>query len=155
MPATKKIVDAAVPSRTRAPGPIQPRFTASAKKKTMPSTVTTPRATANPCAPKTVAQSISRFGLGGGAGRAGRGGGARETHLRATGRYLFGDLREEPALSRVRELAPELLERRKAADSSCRVKREQRAVTAQLPKQCLDVLRRVVRVRRDPQAPVA
>jgi hypothetical protein len=27
--------DAAVPSRTRAPGPIQPRFTASAKKKTM------------------------------------------------------------------------------------------------------------------------
>ena len=51
-PAAKTPTEAAAPKATRSSGPIQPRFAARTKKKTIPSTVTIPPATASPKAPK-------------------------------------------------------------------------------------------------------
>src|SRR5262245_7037666 len=83
-PAPKTSVEAIAPSETRATGPIQPRFTARTKKKTIPSSVTAPPAQASAFAPKNTDQSISRgsrVGSGGsgfGAGL-GAGGGIRDS----------------------------------------------------------------------------
>jgi hypothetical protein len=56
-PAAKTSADAIAPSSTRSIGPIQPLLAASAKKKTTPSSVTTPPASASPRAPSRSAPS--------------------------------------------------------------------------------------------------
>src|SRR3954454_18283129 len=71
-PARKTTADATAPQRTRASGPIQPLFTARMKKKTTPSSITTPPAQASAFAPRSSAKSISRRGRGGLGGLGGR-----------------------------------------------------------------------------------
>src|SRR5512132_559715 len=86
-PAEKRSADAIAPRLTRATGPIQPRFTASTKKKTTPRSVTMPPAQASTCAEKRSAKVSplhqgGSFGGGGGAGgnwRSGRALGADPT----------------------------------------------------------------------------
>src|SRR5258706_12515786 len=72
--ARKTIPEASEPHATRAPGPIQSLFTARMKKKTIPSSITTPPAQASALAPKSSAKSISRGGFGGRGGAAGAAG---------------------------------------------------------------------------------
>src|SRR4029453_14219556 len=80
-PGEKRSGDATAPRLTRATGPIQPRFTASTKKKTTPRSVTMPPAQASTFAEKRSAKVSplhhgGSFGVGGGAGgRGGEGGG--------------------------------------------------------------------------------
>src|SRR4029450_5689529 len=79
-PAEKRSADAIAPRLTRATGPIQPRFTASTKKKTTPRSVTMPPAQASTFAEKRSAKVSplhhgGSFGAGGGAGGRGREGG--------------------------------------------------------------------------------
>src|SRR5436309_7254568 len=72
------IADANAPSPTRAAGPIQPRFTASPKRRTIPSRVTIPPAQASVRAPSrslTLTSQLLEAGAGRGAGGT-RGGGA-------------------------------------------------------------------------------
>src|SRR3954468_6417113 len=57
--APRQIVDAATPRLTRATGPIQPRFTASTKKNTIPSSITPPPVHARARAPNSTDQSTS------------------------------------------------------------------------------------------------
>src|SRR3954451_21801774 len=76
-PAPKSSAEAITPSDTRAVGPIQPRSTASTKKKTTPSTVTAPPVRASARAPSHAEKSnegASKRGRGGGGGGAWRGG---------------------------------------------------------------------------------
>src|ERR671914_1693070 len=84
-PAPKTSADASAPSPTRSTGPIQPRFTASTKKKTTPSSVTRPPAQASVRAPSRSARSSSRGGRGGGAGGAGGATGSRRGGAAAAG----------------------------------------------------------------------
>src|SRR4029450_6530216 len=84
-PAEKRSADAIAPRLTRATGPIQPRFTASTKKKTTPRSVTMPPAQASTCAEKRSAKVSplhhgGSFGGGGGAGGNRRSGGALGAH---------------------------------------------------------------------------
>src|ERR671924_222588 len=94
MPAEKTRAEASEPSATRATGPIQPRFTASTKKKTMPSRVTTPPAQARTFALKRSAKvrPLHHGGWGGSAGGGRFGGtggrgcaGGRDGEVGATG----------------------------------------------------------------------
>src|SRR6478735_52164 len=79
MPVEKRSTDASAPRVTRATGPIQPRFTASTKKKTIPSSVTAPPAQASAFAPNRADQTISlRTRTGFGTGLAVLGGAAGE-----------------------------------------------------------------------------
>ena len=91
-------MDASAPSVTRATGPIQPRFTASTKKKTIPSSVTAPPAQASAFAPNKADQSISlrtRAGFGTGlAVRSGAAGGGVKGFQR-TGVSGFGSGRAD------------------------------------------------------------
>src|SRR5262245_12773844 len=80
MPPANTIAEATPPHATRSSGPIQPRFTARTKKKTTPSSVTTPPAKANAFAPiRPAAESVrpqSNEGVRGAeAGRPREGGG--------------------------------------------------------------------------------
>src|SRR5439155_26601050 len=72
-PAANTIPDATLPHSTRAPGPIQPLFTASTKKKRTPSNITTPPAQASAFGPSRAAKSISGGGAAGGGGGGGGG----------------------------------------------------------------------------------
>src|SRR5438309_8821646 len=69
--------EASAPSATRASSPIQPRSTASTKKKTIPSSITTPPVHASARAPSRTVQSNGSLGsttiggcFGGGGGEA-------------------------------------------------------------------------------------
>ena len=71
--AARTSAETLAPSATRATGPIQPRSTASTKKKTMPRSVTAPPVQASARAPsRTERSSGSRGGFGGRGGRAAR-----------------------------------------------------------------------------------
>src|SRR5436190_22959234 len=87
-PEPNTSADATPPQATRASGPIQPRLTASTKKKTTPRSVTTPPAQASAFGPSRAPKSISRGGAcgagGAGGGAAGRGGGGAGRGARTT-----------------------------------------------------------------------
>src|SRR5262245_18419680 len=91
-PAPKTSAEAIAQSETRATGPIQPRFTARTKKKTIPRSVTAPPAQASAFAPKKTDQSISlgsRAGSGGSGSGAGLGIGGGICASVATGSGVF------------------------------------------------------------------